>query len=249
MSKSSGLGDNLYVSGYDVSGDTGSLSRIGGGPALLELTGIDKSAPERLGGLRDGAIDFSAWFNDAALAGHPALSTLPTADRLVSYFRGTALGSPAASMMAKQIDYAPTRGADASLSIAVSTQSNAYGIEWGEQLTAGKRTDTGATAGSSLDGGAATAFGLQAYLHVFSFTGTDVVIAVQESSDDGAGDAFVDVTNGVFTSVAAAGSERIATANNQAVERYLRVNTTTVGGFTECTFAVVVVRNSFAIEF
>ncbi len=82
-----------------------------------------------------------------------------------------------------------------------------------------------------------------------SFTGTDIVIAVQESSDDGAGDAFADVTNGVFTSAAAIGSERIATTNTDAIEQYLRINTTTVGGFTECTFAVVVVRNSFEIAF
>ena len=51
MAKSSGLGDNFYVGGYDLSGDTQSLGRIGGGAELLETTGIDKSGIERLGGL------------------------------------------------------------------------------------------------------------------------------------------------------------------------------------------------------
>jgi hypothetical protein len=247
VGKQTGLGDNLYVSGYDLSGDVGSLSRIGGGPALLEVTGIDKSAPERRGGLRDGAIEFSAFFNDAAGQAHPTLSALPTANRIVSYFRGTTLGAPAASVYARQINYDPTRAADGSLTIAVSTLSDAYGIEWGNQLTAGKRTDTGATAGSSYDFGAGSTNGLQAYLHVFSFTGTSCTVAIQESSDDGSGDAFANVTDGVFTAATDVTSERIATSNSQTVERYLRINTT--GTFSECTFAVVVVRNDFAVVF
>lgn len=247
MAKTAGLGDNLYVSGYDLSGDVGSLSRIGGGPNLLDVTGIDKSATERLGGQRDGSIEFQAFFNPAAGQAHPVLSALPTADRIVSYHRGTTLGNPAAACMAKQINYDPTRAQDGSLTIAVQALSNGYGLEWGTQLTAGKLQHTGAAAGSSVDFGAASSNGLQAYLHVFSFTGTSCTVAIQESSDDGGGDAFANVTDGVFTAATGVTSERIATANDQSVERYLRINTT--GTFSECTFAVIVVRNSFAVEF
>jgi hypothetical protein len=35
MAKQSGLGDNLYVAGYDLSGDIGSLETISGRLALL----------------------------------------------------------------------------------------------------------------------------------------------------------------------------------------------------------------------
>ncbi len=244
MAKQTGLGDNLYVSGNDLSGDVGSLSRIGGGPALLDITGIDKSAMERIGGVRDGAIDFTAFFNKAAGQAHPVLSTLPTADRIVSYFRGTALGNPAAACLAKQINYDPTRGADGSLTIDVSTLSNGFGLEWGVNLTAGKLQHASATAGASVDNLAGTTFGLQAYLHVFSFTGTSCTVAIQESINDGGGDAFANVTSGVFTAATAAGSERIATANTATIEQYLRINTT--GTFSECTFAVIVVRNTIA---
>ncbi len=247
MAKQTGLGDNLYVSGYDLSGDVGSLSRIGGGPALLDVTGIDKSAPERAGAIRDGAIEFQAWFNAAAGKAHPVLSALPTADRLVTYHRGTTLGNPGAALMAKQVNYDPTRGADGALTIAASTLGNAFGLEWGDQLTAGKRTDTGATAGTSVDGVAATSFGLQCYLQVFSFTGTSCTVAVQESSDDGGGDAFANVTAGVFTAATGITSERIVTARDASIERYLRINTT--GTFSECTFAVIVVRNQTTVTF
>lgn len=245
MTKSSGLGANLYVDGVDLSGDIGSLSRIGGGPAALVVTGIDKSAPERIGGLRDGAIDYQAWFNPVAGQAHLTLSPLTTSDRIITYCHTTTLGQPAASLVCKQINYDPTRGPDGSLSIAGATMGNGYGLEWGDQLTAGKRTDTGAANGTGVDFAASTAFGLQAYLHVFSFSGTDATVKIQESSDNGSGDAFADVVGGGFTQITSAPTkQRIATATGLTVERYLRVVTVTTGGFTSLTFAVSVVKNT-----
>jgi len=251
VAKQSGMGDQLYIAGYDVSGDTGSIERIGGGPNALVVTGINKSGIERLGGVRDAGVDFSTWFNPAAAAEHAALKTLPTADVIVTYFRGTTIGKPAASMVAKQVNYDPDRGPDGSLAFTVNALSNGYGLEWGEQLTAGLRTDTSATAGSAWQdpGAATTNFGLQAYLQVTAFSGTDVTIKLQESSDNGA-DTYADVTGGGFTQVTSAPfAQRIATATNLAVEEYLKVTTVTTGGFTSCTFAVMVVRNLVAPTF
>lgn len=247
MTKQTGLGARLFVDGYDLSGDTQSLGRIGGGPAPIDVTGIDKSAPERIGGRRDGGIDWVSHFNPATDQAHLVLSTLPRTDRIVSYWQGTALGSPAAVCTAKQITYDPTRGADGALTMAVSAQSNSYGLEWGVQATAGRRVDTSATNGSSVDLGAASSFGLQAWLHVFAFTGTSVTVKLQQSSDNGAGDAFADVTGGGFTAATAAGAQRIETARDQAVERYLRVVTT--GTFTSADFAVIVTVNPVEVLF
>ena len=157
---------------------------------------------------------------------------------------------PSAATIAKQINYDPTRAADGSLTIAVQALSNAYGLEWGKQLTAGIRTDTGATNGTGVDSGAAGTVGLQAWLHVTAFTGTDVTIKLQESSDDGSGDAYADVTGGAFTQVTSGPtSERIATSASQAVEQYLRVVTTTTGGFSSLSFAVMVNINATATVF
>ncbi|UJV42089.1 hypothetical protein [Streptomyces sp. AMCC400023] len=460
--KQSGLGDGLIVDGTDLSGDTGSLGRIGGGPAALEITGIDKSAFERIGGLRDGGIDWSSWFNPAAAKAHAKLSTLPITNRMITYQRGTSLGKPAACLIGKQIDYAPSRGDDGAMTIAVQSQSNGYGIEWGEQVTPGIRTDTGAANGTGVEfgydgedylalpgasgdyastpdaaalditgdidlrvrvalndwtpaaestliakytatgnqrsyalavttagalifrwsedgtvektetssanlggltagattwvratldadvggtdaqvtfytsedgstwtqlgavqavgavtsifastavlelggqtlgtvnrlagkvfraqvlsgiggtsvaapiasassnsvtdatprtwtvNGAAylssrTRYGLQAYLQVLSFTGTDVTIKLQSSSDNGSTDAYADVTGGGFTQVTSGPtSERIATSSALEIERYLRVVTTTSGGFSELSFVVVVAVNLTETEF
>ena len=246
MTKRRGLGDNLYVSGVDLSGDVGSLSRVGGGPSTLDVTGINKSANERIGGLIDGSIDFAAFFNDAAGQEHPTLAPLPTGQRIVSYFRGTAIGNAAASCIARQVNYDGDRGADGAFGFSISAPSDGTGVQWGEQLTAGKRTDVAATNGTALDAGAASTFGFAAFLHVFAFTGTSVTVKLQESSDNGGGDAFAAVVGGGFTVVAAApASQRIA-ATPASLERYVRVVTT--GTFSSCVFAVVLVRHQSAVN-
>lgn len=244
MAKTGGLGDNLYVDGYDLSGDIGAVSSIGGGPAVIDVTAINSSAMERIGGLRDGRIEYSAFFNDAAARSHVVLSALPTADRIITYCRGTTLGNPAACLVAKQLNYDPTRAADGALTIAGQTQGNGYGLEWGQQLTAGKRQDTTATNGTSVDHTASTSFGWQAYLQVFSFTGTSVTVTVQDSADNSS---FAGFTGSAFTAATALGSQRIAGAAGSTVRRYLRVATT--GTFSEATFSVVFIKNTVAVAF
>lgn len=247
MAKESGLGDNFYVGIYDLSGDVNALSRIGGGPTPIDVTAINKSAFERIGGKRDGGIDFSTLFNVATDQEHDALKGLPTADVQMMYCRGTVLGNPGAAIIAKQANYDWTRGEDGSLQGAVQALANGYGVEWGRLGTAGKRTDTAATNGASIDGAASSSFGLQMYVHLFSFTGTSVTIKLQESSDDGGGDAFANVTGATTAALTTPGTVRIATATNLAVERYLRVVTT--GTFSSAVFAVLIVRNQTAPEF
>lgn len=247
MSKQSGLGDNFYVAGVDLSGDTGSLQSIHGGMgATIEVTGIDKSAFERIGGLRDGGVDWTAYFNDATSHAHPTLSPLPTADVILTYCRGTTLGNAAAAMVAKQTNYDGTRADDGSLTFKVNAVANGYGLEWGRQLTAGKQTDTAAGNSTSVDHTTvSTAFGWQAYLHVFSFTGTSVTVKIQDSANDSV---FADLSGAGFTTATGVTSERIAAASLTAtVRRYLRVVTT--GTFSSAVFAVAFVRNETATSF
>lgn len=459
MTKTSGLGDELFVGGYQLSGDIQQLGNISSPRATLETTGINKSAYERIYGQRDGAIEMTTFFNTATSQEHAVLKTLPTTDVHLMYCRGTTLGNPAACMVSKQINYDPTRGNDGSFTFGVSAQANGFGLGWGEQLTAGLRTDTGATNGtgvafdigdayiqlpgssgntittpdaasldivgdidliakiapddwtpaadsyilakytvtanqrsyalilsttgtltlqfspdgtasvskastanlstlangatkwvratmdvdngasgydvrfytsddgttwtqlgttvttatatsifastavleigsrnagtgdffagkffegyvkSGIDGTAVahpvasttgvtdatprtwtvngtafgttrTLYGLQAYVQVTGFTGTDATIKIQESKDNGSTDTWADVTGGGFTAVTTAPTtQRIATSETLEVERYLRVVTTTSGGFTSLSFVVVVVKNLAAVTF
>lgn len=244
MAKQSGLGDNFYVGGYDLSGDTASLDEIGGGPAIIDVTGIDKSAFERIGGIRDGRIEWTSHFNPATDKQHDALSTLPTADRHVMYFRGTTLGNPVAALVSKQLNYDWTRADDGKVTMKVRAESNGYGIEWGQSLTAGRRTDTAATNGTGIDTTASLSFGGQAYLQVFAFTGTDVTVKIQDSADNVS---FADVAGLGFTQITTAPvSERISIANTSTIRRYIRAATVTTGGVTSVTFAVMINKNEIA---
>lgn len=250
MAKQSGLGHLLFVSGYNLSGDICAVDEIGGGNEPLDVTAINKSAHERIGGVRDGRLNATSYFNPASNQSFDRYSNLPTTDQIVTYCAGQSLGSPAASLVAKQFNFDGTRGEDGAFTFKIDSAANAYGLEWGELLTAGIATFGGASAGSSLDYGASvgtTAFGLQAYLHVFAFTGTSATITIQSSTDDAVGDPFALVTGATFTTVTGVTAERIATATNASVERYLRVNA--AGTFSLLWFSVQVVRNLAAPTF
>lgn len=241
MAKSSGLGDNFYIGGYNVSGDVGSIGPIHGGPKTIDVTGIDKSAFERIGGQRDGGMTWSSFFNTATGRAHPVLSALPTADVVATYCRGTNLGDPCASCVAKQINYDGNRTQAGDFTFAVDVQANGYGVGWGRQLTAGQRTDTAATLGTAIDTTASLSFGAQAYLQVFAFTGTDVTVKLQDSADNVT---FADIAGMAFTQVTVAPvAQRIATSNAATIRQYVRAVTVTTGGFTSVTFAVQLTKN------
>src|SRR4249919_1428558 len=245
MAKQSGLGDNFYIGGYNLSGDVGSLGNISTPRGVFEDTAISSSAMERLQLLADGQVEFTTFFNDATSQEHDALKALPTTDTSVFYFRGTTLGNAAAAMTAKQINYDGNRAADGGFTFTVQAQGNSYGLEWGQMLTAGIRTDTTATASSgaaSVDTAASASFGIQAYLQVFSFSGTSCTVRIQDSADNSS---FANISGlNAFTAATGRTFERIASTNTTTVRRYLAV--TTSGTFSSCAFAVVAVKNAHA---
>jgi hypothetical protein len=152
MSKQNGLGARFLVGGYDLSGDINALDSISGMQGLIDDTDITQSAHSRMPGLRDGSMGFAAYMDPANA--HPVLSALPVTDVLMSFLMPPLLlGSTAAYLNAKQVNYDPTRANDGALLIKVEGQGNEWGLEWGAQLTAGPRTDTAATNGASLDQG------------------------------------------------------------------------------------------------
>lgn len=253
MSKTSGLGHQLAIDAYDVSGDIGQLDSISSPRGSLDMTGIDKFAFERILTHKDGLIEFMAFFNPTSTRSHDVLAQLPTVDTLLTYFAGSALGSPAASMVAKQINYDPTRGEDGAFTFAVTSNANAYGIEWGHNLTGNSTTVYEASTGSEnltgFDDGqaAATDFGLQLYVHLTAFTGTSVTVTIQDSNDNGAGDAYATVTGATSGALTTPGWIRVATSRTENVKQWLRVALT--GTYTVATLAVVVVRNTETVVY
>lgn len=192
MAIESGLGDALFIGGYDLSGDS-SVVKVNSPLKTLGVTPINKSAECRIGGHHDAAIDWTSFFNDAAGRAHPVLSALPGANTLVTYCRGTTIGNAAACHVAKQVGYDGKRDNDGKLILDVKTQlSDGACLMWGQQLTAGLRTDTAATdgAGVSVRGwdhlllpGAAGAYASTPDAAAISVVG-DIDIRVLAAADD-----------------------------------------------------------------
>lgn len=248
MTKQGGLGDALYVGGYDISGDINSIDNLSTPLAVLDGTDITMSAKARLPGLRDAAASFTAFFDNDLGKEHPVLSGLPGTDTLVTYCRGTVLGNSAFAMRGLEVGYSGTRSPDGDYKLKTDVVGDGYGGEWGQLLTAGVRTDTTATAGSSIDTLAAASFGWSAYLNVMAFTGTDATVKVQDSADNSS---FADLTAGAFAQITSTtpGWQRIGTANGSTatVRRYLKATTVTTGGFTQLKFAVMFVKNTAVV--
>ena len=250
MSKISGLGQQMYIGGYDISGDTGAINNASSPVSLLDVTGIDKSAFERIIGTRTGLLSFMAFFNDATDAAHDALSGLPTADVLVLWMMSSTRGDPCAALTCKQVGYDGNRSADGSLTFQVDCQGTAgLFLEWGELLVA-KKTHSSATDETGSNFGSQTTAGAVGFLQHFGAadpipTGT-IEYDIEDSSDS---------TNGVdgawanllaFSNVAtpwAEIAERVAV--NGTVEKWTRASTN--GTFTNADFAMGL-RRRVALE-
>lgn len=239
MAKKTGMGASLLVDEFDISGDTQQIDTMQADFGLLDITGINSSAAERITGLQSGAVDFSVFFNDAAGQAHLGLRGLPSTDTIVSFAQANTVGASALSIVSKQTGYNPTRGQDGSLTFDVNCESNnaTHAYLWGLMGTPGVDAATTTENQASINHGASSSNGLWAFLHVTEFTGTNATIAIQESSDDGGGDAFAAVAT--FTSVTGVGAEAINVSG--AVEQYLRASVT-VDNFTTMSYAVIIAR-------
>lgn len=239
MAKRSGLGSQFLVAGYDLSGDTNSLSRIGGGHGFTDGSAINCLGYERIPTRRDGGMDFTAFFNDDAGASHAVLSALPTTDVCAIWASAGTIGAPGAGLIAKQADYALALAADGALTASVTLNANNYGCHFGRMLTAGLQTDASATNSTGVDLAASTSFGLTAFLVVTSLGSGTPTVKIQDSADN---NTFADVTNATFGTVDALDNEIVQTATGATVRRYVRVATT--GTFSNLEFAVVMAKHT-----
>ena len=224
MAKKSGLGQQMYISGYDLSGDVGAINNVGSPVSLLDVTPISASGVERIIGRRDGHLNFTAFFNDASGAEHEALKDLPTTDVLALYLMGTTLGDACAALTSKQVGYDATRGEDGSLTFSVDCQGTAgQFLEWGIVLTSKITADDNGDTETGINFGSQTTDGAVGFLQAFACASGTGEYDIDDSSDS---------TNGVdgswatllsFTNVAAAAhptAERVAV--NGTVEKWTR---------------------------
>lgn len=195
---------NLYVAGYDLSGDVGSIGSIKGGPALLDVSTIDLAGMKRIAGRFDGEVGYNVYFDP--LGAHVYLSAFPTADAPIMIPVPPTLNSDVFMLIAKTVKYEPAIGAGLEASFSVQAlASMGFPLEVGLLATNGKRTDTGATAsGTGIDLGiptgvaavAITSSSVASPTHIITaaphglLTGDSVLIAGHSGSTPSINDAY-----------------------------------------------------------
>ena len=232
MAKSSGLGQNFYVTGRDISGDVSAIDNAGSPRQIFVTTGIDKAATERLLGRSDGNLSWTTFFNDAANQQHAILGSHPTTDITIIWALGTSLGSVAAGLVAKQVFHNGTEAADGSLTFSTEAQGAGSPLEWGNMVTAGKVTHS--SAGTSTgDVTAQTTVGGIGYLQIFSLGSGTPTVLIEHSSDTSNGIDGSWSTLLTFATQAQGGERKVVTGT---VRKGLRLKTT--GSFSNCVIAI-----------
>ena len=232
MAKQTGLTDNFFIDGHDLSGDVTSVDTISGSKATLDTPVIESAGMVRLAGHGSGEISFTSWFDDGTHLEHTALAGMPTTDVVVLYTRGVASDSPAAGIVAKQINYDGSKGSDKSLTMNVQCLANAVPLEWGVLLTAGAITQSSAGAESSKDDSASSSNGIAAYLQMIDINSGTPTITIEHSANNSSWStllSFSAVANGNEPA-----AERVTASGT--VNRYLRITST--GTFSNAKFVV-----------
>jgi len=238
MAKQSGLGQKLYVQGYDISTDTSSLSNVGYMQELLDTTGINVSASERVTGLESSQMTVNGWFDVADDKSHEAYlvsNKLPGTDRAVTYLIGDAITEPAFFLNAKQAEYNITRASGSALATTASFASNATsaagdGVQFGVMLDGGSTTYSSSTNGTTVDQSASSSAGAVACLQFQSGTSvSSFVVKVQHSTN---GASWSDIIT--FSTISANTATAEILSMEGTVNRYVRTINTLSGTNATC---------------
>tara|TARA_R110002020_G_scaffold11164_3_gene42327 strand:- start:296 stop:1030 length:735 start_codon:yes stop_codon:yes gene_type:complete len=237
MAKSSGLGQALFVQGYDISTDVSTLDGAGYNQEMLDITGIDKSAAERVAGRLESTITINGWFDNADDKAHEAYTVsnkLPTGDRAVTYLLGTAISEPSLFLNAKQANYDITNSPGSALATTAMFSSTASvsgfdGIAFGVMLDV-PTIYSSTTNGTTVDQSASSAAGSVACLQFISGSSVSSLVAkVQHSSDGGSWSDII-----TFSTISANTPTAEIVSMEGTVNRYVRVQYTLSGTNAKC---------------
>lgn len=119
MAKENGIGMTVTVddsggTGRDISNDITSIN-FSTPRGVQDITGLDKSAIERILLLADGNVTCNGVFNDAVNKSHDVFKTVPTQTATVTRTVVIVVSGQTLTMEMVFTDYALTRGQDGSL--------------------------------------------------------------------------------------------------------------------------------------
>jgi len=218
----------VIVNGYDLTGDSNKIM-INDSRAMLEATAFGDVVQKFLPGQRKTSIDHNGYFNAVAGRSHPVLKSSEVSG-VVTVFLGQnatpTVGDPSYSLFVLQGKYQPTPQVGQILPFSASFASTGATGGWGVALTTPLNI-TNTTSGTVVDGGAATANGGAAYLHILTAAASDTYSIIVEGATN-AGFSTGVTTLATFTlNGAALGSQRIAITGS--IPRYTRYRATRIG--------------------
>ena len=119
MAKQTGLGDYLAVddsggTARDISNDVGDYG-INIAQELIDTTGLDKSARERITGMSDSDVTITGFFNAASNKSHDVFKTRTGTRTFDLRIGGNSSSNPKLAMEMQVASYNITRGSDGSL--------------------------------------------------------------------------------------------------------------------------------------
>jgi len=228
MSKLAGDHIQVLVSGYELTGDSNSLS-ISDARDQHDVTSFGDAVHNFINGQRLINIDHMGYLNPDTARSHPALKA-NSIEGVISVLLGQntapVVGDPMYSLQSLQSEYkaSPEVNKVIPFSAKFGNKGNVGG--WGAALAV-PVTFTNSTNGSAVNNGAATSNGGAAFLHILTAAGSDTyTIKVQGSATGAFGGEQSDLAT--FTLDASAlDSERVAIAGS--IPQYTRWTATRTG--------------------
>ena len=200
------------------------------------------NAKTYLAGQNDATISFSGLYDGAVNAIAEIFEAIIDNDSTppitIAADGGLVVGNKAVLAQAKQTSYEVS--APVSDVVSLSGEFQVTGGMRGGVLLAAATSHSATTNGSSVDGGASTALGARANLHVTANTRTDTtVIKVQHSADNST---WADLIT--FTTVGATTLTSQTSTATGTINRYLRATTTIAAGTGSITYTISLSRRS-----
>lgn len=222
----------LWGAGYNLTQFFNNVT-MSGEREIAQDTNPTDTAHRYKGGLSSGAISAQGKFSDGSGESVRLLEPLLTVNTSVFCLLPNGSAAAGEDMLAMrtsvtQLDI--NSPLDDLVELSFEGES-ITGLDIGRLLSPNVSA-TAAETGATVDDGAATANGGAAYLQVLSFTGTNIDIAVQDSSDGSTG--WADIVTMNYVGTASNVQERKELAEGSAVKRYLHAEVS--GTFSECTF-------------
>jgi hypothetical protein len=225
----------IYLDEFDLSGVLNSITQ-NVDQATPVVTCISDAGPRRIVAnyeMKANALGFFEPTDDGYDEQIWAMLNDGDTDHYLTHlFGASAIGNVAYDMVAR-ISGQPRSAAVGGAILLNYDTEGANGIVRG--LVLGNKTTTGAESLTGQNQGVTTAGTIYAVIfRVLTFNGTNITLKVQESSDDGAGDAYADIaglTSGALTDIGVVRATTVA-----ATEAWKRLDIS--GTFTSCAIVV-----------